>query len=284
MATADVDLSGKVCVITGATSGIGEATAHALASLHATVVVVSRDLKKCSKVVEQIKAQTGNLEVNFIAADLSSQKEIRRMAREFKQRYRRLDVLVNNAGAIYLSRLRSEDGIEMTFALNHLGYFLSTNLLMERLITSAPARVINVTHSKFRRAVINFTDLQFQEHFNGLKAYDQSKLANLLFTYEMARRLKDYGVTVNAVHPGFADSNLGKNNAGIFKPLANLFRLGGISPQEAAKSIVYLATSDDVAQKTGCFFLKEQATAPLDVYYQKISRQLWDVSAAMVGL
>jgi NAD(P)-dependent dehydrogenase (short-subunit alcohol dehydrogenase family) len=277
-------LSDKVCLVTGATSGIGEATALGLAELDATVVVVGRNQNKCIQVVEKIKEQTGNNSVSFLVADLSSQNEIRRLAWEFKNHYRRLDVLVNDAGAVYLTRKHSVDGIEMTFALNHLGYFLLTNLFTEMLIASAPARVINVTSSTLKRAMINFEDLENEKRYNGLKAYEQSKLANLLFTYEMSRALKEKGVTVNAVHPGFADSNLGKNNLGIFKPLAPLIHLGGISPQEAACPIVYLATAEEVAEKTGSFFIKERPTAPLDTYYAKVSQNLWSISAALVGI
>lgn len=277
-------LSDKVCLVTGATSGIGEATALSLAGMDATVVVVGRNQNKCIQVVEKIKQQTGNSSISFLAADLSSQNEIRRLAWDFKKHYRRLDVLINNAGAVFLTRKHSVDGIEMTFALNHLGYFLLTNLFKEMLIASAPARVINVTSSTLKRATINFEDLENEKRYNGLKAYEQSKLANLLFTYEMARVLKEKGVTVNAVHPGFADSNLGKNNIGIFKPLAPLIHLGGISPQEAARPIVYLATAEEVAEKTGSLFIKERPTAPLDTYYAKISQNLWSISAALVGI
>jgi len=280
----DSNLSGKVCIVTGATSGIGEATALELARMNATVVVVSRDAKKCARVVSEIKEQTNNSSVDFLVADLSSQQDIRRIAEEFRSRYNRLDILVNNAGAIFFYRAKSADGIEMTFALNHLAYFLLTNLLLDMLIASAPARIINVTSAKHTNAVMNFEDLEFRKGYNGQKAYDQSKLANLLFNYELARRLEGRGVTVNAIHPGFVETNLGKSNAGIFKPLFSLFRIGGITPQEGARPIIFLASSDEVAGVTGSYFFKEKAAPSLAAYYEESARLLWEVSADKVGL
>jgi len=280
----DSNLSGKVCIITGATSGIGEATAHQLARMNATVIIVSRDPKKCARVVSEIKEQTNNSSVDFLAADLSSQKEIRRIVEEFRSRYHRLDILVNNAGAIFLSRFKSADGIEKTFALNHLAYFMLTNLLLDMLIASAPARIINVTSAKHTGAVMNFEDLEFRKGYSGQKAYMQSQLANLLFTFELAHRLEGRGVTVNAVHPGFVETNLGKNNAGIFKPLISMLRIGGLTPQEAASYIIYLASSSEIADVSGSYFFKDKATASLAAYYEDSARLLWEVSAAKVGL
>ena len=280
----DSNLSGKVCIITGATSGIGEATAHQLARMNATVIIVSRDPKKCARVVSEIKEQTNNSSVDFLAADLSSQKEIRRIVEEFRSRYHRLDILVNNAGAIFLSRFKSADGIEKTFALNHLAYFMLTNLLLDMLIASAPARIINVTSAKHTGAVMNFEDLEFRKGYSGQKAYMQSQLANLLFTFELAHRLEGRGVTVNAVHPGFVETNLGKNNAGIFKPLISLLRIGGLTPQEAARYIISLASSSEIAEVSGSYFFKDKATSSLAAYYEESARLLWEVSAAKVGL
>ena len=280
----DSNLRDKVCIVTGATSGIGEATAHELARMNATVVVVSRDPKKCERVVSEIKEQTNNSSVDFLAADLSSQKEIRRIVEEFRSRYNRLDILVNNAGAIFLSRFKSADGIEKTFALNHLAYFMLTNLLLDMLIASAPARIINVTSAKHTGAVMNFEDLEFRKGYSGQKAYMQSQLANLLFTFELAHRLEGRGVTVNAVHPGFVETNLGKNNAGIFKPLISLLRIGGLTPQEAARYIISLASSSEIAEVSGSYFFKDKATSSLAAYYEESARLLWEVSAAKVGL
>ncbi len=280
----DSNLSGKVCMVTGATSGIGEATASQLAELGGAVVFVGRDAKKCAMVAENIKETTHNSSVDFLVADLSSQKDIRRIAEEFKSRYARLDILVNNVGAIFFARRKSVDGIEMTFALNHLSPFLLTNLLLETIIASAPARIVNITSAKHGEAVMNFRDLEYQKGYNGTKAYAQSKLANVLFTFELARRLKGQGVTVNAIHPGYTESNLGKNNAGIFRPLVSLLRMGGITPQEAARYVVHLATSDEVAGYTGSYFYKDKAASSLASYYEEAAPLLWEASAARLGL
>ncbi len=278
------EMIGKVCIVTGATSGIGEETALELARLHATVVLVGRSAEKCSKVLNEIKGRTGNQSVDFLVADLSSQKDIRRIVEEFRKRYQRLDVLVNNAGAVFLSRLQSVDGIEMTFALNHLSYFLLTNLMLDMLIASAPARIINVTSAILKQAKLNFDDLENRKGYNGIQAYGQSKLANLFFTYELAHRLEGRGVTVNALHPGFISSNLGKNNAGFLKPLLSLFHFGGISPEEGARSIIYLASSSELAEKNGGYFDKDRLAPSLFSYDQATARLLWEVSASRVGL
>ncbi len=278
------NLNGKVCMVTGATSGIGEATADQLASLGATVVIVGRDSKKCAEVAARIKEGTRNPLVDFLVADLSSQKEVRRIAEEFMSRYSRLNVLVNNVGAIFFSRRKSVDGIEMTFALNHLAPFLLTNLLLDTIIASAPARIINITSAKHGEAIMNFKDLEYRKGYNGLRVYAQSKLANVLFTNELARRLEGRGVTVNAIHPGFVESNLGKNNAGILRPFVSLFRIGGITPQEAAQYVVHLAASDEVAKLTGSYFYKDKVSSSLAAYDEEAAPLLWEVSAAQVGL
>jgi retinol dehydrogenase-12 len=280
----DLNLSGKICMITGATSGIGEATAERLASLGASVVFVGRDPKKCASVAERIKETTHNPAVDFLVADLSSQKDIRRIVQEFKSRFSRLNVLVNNVGAIYFARRKSVDGIEMTFALNHLAPFLLTNLLLDTLISSAPARIINITSAKHGEAVMNFGDLENKKGYNSSKAYSQSKLANVLFTIELARRLQGRGVTVNAIHPGFVESNLGKNNAGILRPLVSLLRMGGITPQTAADYVVYLAASEEVAKTTGSYFYRNKISTSLASYDEEAASLLWEVSAARVGL
>ncbi len=280
----DLNLSGKVCMVTGATSGIGEATASQLASLGGCVVFVGRDPKKCALVAERIKENTHNPSVDFLVADLSSQKDIRRIVEEFKSRFSRLHVLINNVGAIFFSLKKSVDGIEMTFALNHLSPFLLTNLLLDTIIASAPARIINITSAKHGEAVMNFRDLEYQKGYSGTKAYSQSKLANVLFTFELARRLKGQGVTVNAIHPGYTESNLGKNNAGILRPIVSLLRMGGLTPQEAAKYVVHLAASQEVAGITGNYYYKGKAATSIASYDQEAAPLLWEVSAAKLGL
>ena len=182
MADTDQPMAGKICLVTGATSGIGEATASGLASLGATVIVGGRNTERCSASVERIKQRTRNPEVAYLVADLASQREVRRLAGEFKTRYARLDVLVNNVGAINLVRRSTVDMIELTFALNHLSYFLLTDLLIDLMISSAPARIVNVSSSSHRQTGINFENLQGRGRYRGFQAYAQCKLGNVLFT------------------------------------------------------------------------------------------------------
>ena len=202
-------MQGKVCLITGGTSGIGKSTAHELARMGATVVIVGRNAQKTSQVVEEIRAASGNNTVDSLLADLSSQQEVRRLANEFESKYSHLHVLLNNAGAVFMRRQLSVDGIEMTFALDHLACFLLTNLLLDKIKASAPARIINVSSGAHTSGKIEFDNLQGERDYSP-RAYDNSKLANILFTMELARRLEGTGVTVNALHPGFAATGFGK--------------------------------------------------------------------------
>ena len=222
MITPEITLAGKVCMVTGATSGIGKITARELARHGAAVVVVGRSEARSEATVSQIRRQTANPSADYLLADLSSQQEIRRLAREFESRYSRLDVLVNNAGAIMLSRRESVDGIEMTLALNHLAYFLLTNLLLDRLKSSAPARIVNVSSNSHQRAKLDFDDLQHRSRYWGYRAYAWSKLENILFSYELARRLEGTGVTVNALHPGLVGTNFLANNGALGRLLKML--------------------------------------------------------------
>ncbi len=208
-------MQGKVCLITGATSGIGLVTAQALAQHGAQVVLVGRDAARGAQSVAQIKQATGNDAVDLLLADLSSQADVATLAQTFQQRYERLDVLVNNAGAIFTERQVSVDGVEMTFALNHLGYFLLTHHLLGLLKTSAPCRIINVASSAHRRGRIHLDDLQGEWNFGGWRAYCQSKLANIMFTYELAKRLSGTQITANTLHPGFVATRFGHNNSGL---------------------------------------------------------------------
>src|SRR6266545_3993807 len=195
-------MNGKICLITGGTNGIGKSTAQGLARMGATVVIVGRNAQKTSRVVEEIRAASGNKNVDSLLADLSSQQEVRRLAREFKSKYSRLHVLLNNAGGFFMRRQLSVDGIEMTFAFNHLAYFLLTNLLLDTVKASAPARIINVSSAAHKSGKIEFDNLQGERSYNGFAAYGNSKLANILFTIELARRLEGTSITVNALHPG----------------------------------------------------------------------------------
>jgi retinol dehydrogenase-12 len=283
-------VQGKVCLVTGATSGIGAVTAEALAQQGATAVIVGRDPAKCEAVAARIRQRTGNPSVGHLVADLSRQADVRELARQFLERYPRLDVLVNNAGGIFLSRRLSADGIEMTFALNHLGYFLLTTLLLDRICASAPSRIVNVASIGHKLAEgARFEDLQFERGYRaGFPAYHHSKLANLLFTYELARRLEGTSVTVNALHPGLVATNIGTNNGLSWQVLSffyqRILRPNYVSPEEGARTIVYLASSPEVEGVTGCYFVDERAVpsskASNDV---DAARRLWDLSEELTA-
>ena len=285
MTNRDKPIEGSVCMVTGATSGIGNATARRLAQQGATVVVVGRNMEKSAATVRQIERQTGNSSVEFMLADLSSQHDIRQLAEGFKRRYRRLDVLVNNAGAMMFSRQESVDGIEMTLALNHLSYFLLTNLLLETLKSGAPSRIINVSSSAHHRAEIDFEDLQNLKRYGGFQTYARSKLENLLFTYELAERLEGTGVTVNALHPGLVATNLMANNGAIGRVMKVLLGLRGMSVEEGAQTSIYLASSPEVEGITGQYFVKQKAVQSSQASYDKsTASRLWRVSAELTGL
>lgn len=285
MAEEQPSMHGKVCLITGATAGIGLVTAEALARQGATVVAVARHAERGAALVERLRQTTGKQAVELLLADLSSQEQIRRLAQAFRQRFARLDVLVNNAGAIFTKRQCSVDHIEMTLALNHLGYFLLTHLLLDTLQASAPARIINVASDAHRNAHIDFDDLQGERRYSGWRAYCQSKLANILFTYALATRLHGSGVTVNALHPGFVATNFGNNNGGLFGWLIRLFKIGAISPERGAQTMIYLATAPAVAGHTGAYFVRKRPVRSSSVsYHQEDAERLWQLSAAMTGV
>ena len=283
-AGATPDLTGKIALVTGATAGIGLITAEALARMGATVVIVSRSEEKCRNVVAQIQANTGNTRVEYIAGDLSAMAQVRAVAAEFLRRYDRLHILVNNAGAFINDRQVSADGYEMTFALNHLNYFYLTQLLQDTLIASAPARIVNVSSDAHRGGKINFDDLMSEKSYSGFGVYSMTKLANVLFTNELAQRLEGSGVTANSLHPGFVATNFGKNNGGIvgfFMPVVQMF---AINPEKGAETSIHLAASPDVEGVTGKYFTKKMpvqpAKAALDVAVQ---RRLWEVSETLIA-
>ncbi len=281
------ELNGKTILITGATNGIGKVAALELARKGATVAIVGRDPQKTAQTVGEIREQSGNQAVDGLVADLSSLADIRRLADEYRQKYSRLDVLVNNAGGIFANRQLTADGYERTFALNHLAYFLLTNLLLDMLKASAPARIINVSSRSHLGAALNFDDLQNQQHYGigGGQAYGQSKLANVLFTYELARRLAGSGVTVNAVHPGAVATGFGENNAGAMRFAMRVFHLFALTPEQGADTIVYLASSPDVEGVTGKYWVnrKPMSSSPAS-YDEAAQKRLWAASAQMTGL
>jgi NAD(P)-dependent dehydrogenase (short-subunit alcohol dehydrogenase family) len=276
-------LHGKVCLVTGATSGIGLVTAGALARQGAITILVARNAGRGAAVVERIRQATGNLQVEMLLADLSAQADIRRLAREFQSRYPRLDVLVNNAGALFSRRALSADGIEMTWALNHLAYVLLTALLLETLRATAPARIVNVSSDAHRRARLDFDNLQGQQRYGGWQAYARSKLANVLFTYELARRLAGTGVAANAVHPGFVATNFGRQNRSLTALLFRaLQRVVALSPEQGADTVIYLATSPEVEGVTGQYFVKRRAVRSSPASYDvQAAQRLWQLSTEL---
>lgn len=277
-------MHGKTCLITGATNGIGEATARALADMGAQVIGVGRNAEKCARVEHQIRALTGNPNVSYLLADLSDLEQVLQLARRIREKYKELHVLINNAGAFFLRRQLNPQGFEMTFALNHLSYFMLTNLLIDRLIASAPARIVIVASGAHNTGTIHFEDLNLSRGYNGWKAYAQSKLANILFAYELARRLQGYNITVNAMTPGFVATGIGKNN-GILVRLAlwPLHRLGAQKPEEGARTVIYLATSPKVEGITGKYFISEKPVPSSPASYdEQAARSLWDASEALV--
>ena len=275
-------MRGKTCLVTGATSGIGAATGLGLAKLGATVVIVGRNAKKCAREARRIRRRSGNEFVDFLVADLSAQEDIRRVAKEFESRYERLDVLVNNAGAYYRERQVSVDGIEMTFALNHLAYFLLTNLLLERLQACPSARVINVASRAHWSGQIDFGDLMAEKHYNRHGAYAQSKLANVLFTYELARRTKGTGLTANALCPGLVRTNLGANNGWLRKMVISIIERGKVSVEEGADTPIYLASSPDLEGVTGRYFVGRKESPSSDASCdEQTAERLWRISQTL---
>ena len=275
----------KTCLVTGATSGIGRVTALELAHMGADVVIVGRDPARCALTAADIQEESGNPYVDFLVADLSSQEEIRRLAKEFKERRQRLDVLVNNAGAIHMSRRKSVDGIEMTFALNHLSYFLLTNLLLDVLSASAPARVVNVASAVHEKAKIDLFDIQAPRRYSGFRAYSRSKLCNLLFTYELARRLEGTGVTANALHPGLVATNILTNNGILGRFLNLLLGVRGISVEAGALTSVYAASSPELEGVSGKYLDKKQIVPSAARSFDEAqAAALWELSASLTGI
>ena len=279
-------MNGKVCMITGANSGIGNATALGLAELDATVVMICRDQSQGEAAMAEIKEKTGNASVDLMIADLSSLQSIRKLAANFKEKYP-LHVLINNAGVFRTKRSLTVDGIETTFAVNHLAYFLLTNLLLDVLEPNAPSRVINVSSETHRGATINFDNLQGEKKYSALKSYGQSKLANILFTYELAKRLKETDVTVNCLHPGFTRTNLGleKDNSWIYRVGMKLAMIFASSPVKGAQTPIYLATAPEVEDVTGKYFIKKkQVKSSKESLNEAIAQQLWQVSVELTKL
>ena len=278
-------MKGKTCLITGGSDGIGYAAARELARMGARVVIVGRNAAKTDAAVQRIIAETGNPAVRCLLADLSSQQEVRRVATEARELLPRLDVLLNNAGAIFLSNRRSIDGLEMTFALNHIGYFLLTNLLLERLRESAPARVINVSSSSHGSpGRFRLEDLPKPGSNRGYRAYGRSKLCNILFTYELARRLEGTDITVNALHPGLVQTNIARNNGLLGRAVNFFIGARGVDADKGAETLVYLAASPEVEGVTGKFFVDCRAVSSSSLSYDTdLAARLWDLSERLTA-
>jgi NAD(P)-dependent dehydrogenase (short-subunit alcohol dehydrogenase family) len=279
-------MRGKTILITGATNGIGLEAAVALARAGARVVMVGRDAGRSEAAVAEVMARSGSRDVSHLLCDFSSQAAVRALAASVLASFNRLDVLVNNAGAVNKTRRLTVDGIEMTFAVNHLGYFLLTNLLRDLLVQSAPARVVTVASIGHRRGTLDFGDLGYQRGYQIMRAYTRSKLANVLFAAELARRLAGTGVTSNSLHPGRVATNIWSGAPTWAKPLIQvLLRPFMLTPEQGGATIVQLAASPDLEGVTGEYFENGVAVPPAPLAQDEaLAKRLWDVSAQMVGL
>ena len=279
-------MAGKIVLITGGTGGIGKATAFGLAALGARVGITGRDPARAERAAVDIRTASGNPVVDAFAADLSSQAEVRRLAAVILNAYPRLDVLINNVGGFWAHRHLTADGLEHTFALNHLASFLLTNLLLDRLKASAPARIVTVSSHVQAEGRIEFDDLQGARKYSGQSAYSQSKLANIMFTNELARRLEGTGVTATSVHPGVVRTNFGaEDQAWLFTVVSHVVLPFLKTPAQGAQTSIYLASSPDVDGVTGQFFANGKPKSANRVAYDTdMTARLWNVSADLVGI
>ncbi len=264
----------KMVLITGATDGIGESTARQLAEMGAQVIIHGRDPEKAARVKEDIILATGNKRVDTVIADFIMMANVRALAHEIKEKVNKLDVLINNAGVYMQQYVETPDGFEMTFAVNHLAPFLLTYLLLDLLIESAPARIINVSSSAHGSARVDLENLNAEKKFHGWGAYCLSKLGNVLFTFALARRLEGTGVAVNALHPGAVDTKM-----------LNQLGMSGKSVEEGAETPVYLASSPEVAEISGSYFSKKRIAKPSEAARdQALQEKFWQISADLVGI
>lgn len=278
-------MAGRMVLVTGATSGIGRATALGLATMGAHIAITGRDRRRTDDAAREIRA-AGAGGVDVFVVDLSSQAQVRRLAREVLDGLPRIDVLVNNVGGYWSTRHVTADGLERTFALNHLAPFLLTNLLLAQLERNAPARVVTVASNAHATGRIDFDDLQGERSYSGGRAYGQSKLANVLFTYHLARRLRGSAVTANALHPGLVRTSFGAEDpARIQRLLVPLLRPVMKSPAQGAATSIHLASVPELEQVSGRYFANRRPTrSSTRSYDQAVAARLWDVSAELVGL
>jgi NAD(P)-dependent dehydrogenase (short-subunit alcohol dehydrogenase family) len=278
-------LNSRVCIVTGASSGIGLETARGLAAQGATLVAVCRSRERGEAALASIRESTGNADLHLALADLSAQASIRQLVKELLARWPRIHVLVNNAGVVETRRRLTADGIEMVFAVNHLSYYLLTRLLLDRLKESASARVVNVSSDAHRFAKLDWENLQGEKGWSFMRQYGLSKLCNILFTQELAKRVAGSGVTANALHPGAVGTRLGQNNGAWAKALTLLLRPFFLTPAQGAQTSIYLASSPDVEGASGGYFAKRRRAAPTpEATDLGNALQLWELSARLTGL
>jgi NAD(P)-dependent dehydrogenase (short-subunit alcohol dehydrogenase family) len=278
-------MKGKTVVITGATSGIGEVAAEQLAQMGARIVLVARYRSRGEGTLQRLRKKAPGLAHSVHYADLTRISEMKRVGAEIAEAEPRIDVLVNNAGAMFSTRKLTGDRLEYTFALNHMAYFVVTQELRERLVASAPARVVNTSSAAHQSAWLDFDDLQLAKSFGAMKAYGRSKLCNILFTRELARRLYDTGVTANCLHPGFVATRFGDESGGLISRFVGLAKLLAISPEKGAETIIYLASSPEIAATTGQYFHKCRPIAPSRAAQDdRTALSLWERSATLAGL
>jgi retinol dehydrogenase 12 len=278
-------MQGKVVVITGATSGIGQVAAEKLAAMGARIVMVARNRARAEATLTRLKKDSPNQEHTVHYADLSLLKEMKRVAAEIAAAEPRIDVLINNAGAIFGSRRLTADGLELTFALNHVAYFVVTHGLRDRLLASAPARVVNTASDAHRGNRLDFDDLQSARDYSAFKVYGRTKLCNVLFTRELARRLQGTGVTANSFHPGFVNTRFGDESGGAHAYGIRLAKAFALSPEKGAETLIYLASSPEVEKVTGEYFYKCRPTPPSrEAQDDAVARRLWEETARLAGV
>jgi NAD(P)-dependent dehydrogenase (short-subunit alcohol dehydrogenase family) len=275
----------KVCVITGATDGIGKETAYGLALQGAQLLIHGRDPDKGARTVAELKARSRNPAIEFLPADFGALADVRRLAAALMQRTPRIDVLINNAGGMFVNRTVSKDGYELTFAVNHLAPFLLTHLLLDTLKSATQARIVTTASNAHRGATLDFADLQATRNYSGMGAYGRSKLANILFTRALAKRLEGFAVTATCLHPGFVRTSIARDMGAIPRGLFGLMAPFIRSPQKGAQTLVYLAASPEVQGASGGYYFDCKLTQPSPAAQdEQAAEQLWQVSKQLVGI